>query len=151
MGLDANKEVNKAGEELSKKAGFEMTPDTETAIQTLVAPIVGSVLAASLAAAAVDLIAKLVVTNVKESDVSGDRDLKPTEQKTAVSKSEAAASETEGKLSKDGVSGQDGSIKANETEAKASTGEATAAEAGAQAMRTKAGAADIETKALKMT
>ena len=43
------------------------------------------------------------------------------------------------------------SIRAAETEAKASTGEATAAEAGAQAVRTKAGASDIEVKALKIT
>ena len=36
-------------------------------------------------------------------------------------------------------------------EAKAATGEATAAESGAQAVRTKAGASDIEVKALKIT
>ena len=34
MGLDGKEEANKAGDELAKKAGFEMTPDTTTAIQT---------------------------------------------------------------------------------------------------------------------
>jgi hypothetical protein len=37
------------------------------------------------------------------------------------------------------------------TDAAASNGEATAMDGGATAARTKAGAADIETKALKMT
>ncbi|MBO4520673.1 MAG: hypothetical protein J5787_05650 [Alphaproteobacteria bacterium] len=131
--------------------GSSLDDNTQKKIKDLITPIITSMGAAALTAAAVAVISELVVTNVKEEDVTGDRNLKPTEQDTTVSKSEAAASETEGKLSKDGVSAQDGNIKAAETEAKASTGEATAAESGAQAVRTKAGASDIEVKALKIT
>ena len=128
-----------------------ITPETEKMIQDIVRPVITSVTAAGVVAAAVAVISKLVVTNVEESDLTGDKKMKPTDDDMAVSKVETAASETEGKLSKDGVSAQDGSIKAAETEAKAATGEATAAESGAQALRTKAGASDIEVKALKMT
>ena len=132
-------------------AGSSLDDNTQNKIKELITPIITSMGAAALTAAAVAVISELVVTNVKEEDVTGDRNVKPTEQDTTVSKTEAAASETEGKLSKDGVSAQDGNIKAAETEAKASTGEATAAESGAQAVRTKAGASDIEVKALKIT
>ena len=132
-------------------AGSSLDDNTQNKIKELITPIITSMGAAALTAAAVAIVSELVVTNVKEEDVTGDRNLKPTEQDTTVSKSEAAASETEGKLSKDGVSAQDGNIKAAETEAKATTGEATAAESGAQAVRTKAGASDIEVKALKIT
>jgi hypothetical protein len=45
----------------------------------------------------------------------------------------------------------DGAVKASETEARAATEEATAADSGASALRTKAGASDIEVKALIMT
>ena len=149
--VDVNAESGKMAKELADKTGISLDDDTQKAIKEIVTPLITSMGAMAITAAAVAVISKLVVTNVKESDLTGDRKVKPTEQETTVSKSEAAASETEGKLSKDGVSAQDGNIKAAETEAKASTGEATAAESGAQAVRTKAGASDIEVKALKMT
>lgn len=128
-----------------------MTPETEKSIQDVVRPLIKSFAVTGAVAAASAILAKLLVTNVKESDLTGDKELKPTEDETTISKVETAASETEGKLAKDGVSAQDASVKALETEAKAATGEATAAESGAQALRTKAGASDIEVKALKMT
>lgn len=128
-----------------------ISPETEKAIQEVVKPIVMSVGAFALAAAVGAVVSKLVVTNAKESGLTGDKEMKPTEDTMAVSKVETAATETEGQLSKDGVSAQEGSVKAAETEAKAAAGEATAAESGATALRTKAGASDIEAKALKIT
>ena len=93
----------------------------------------------------------LMALNFQDKNISGNKSMTPTDDEVAINKTEAGASETEGKLAKDGVSAQEGSVKASETEAKASTMDATAAEAGAQAVRTKAGASDIEVKALKMT
>ena len=146
--MDINDEIKKKAQETT---GSSLDPETEERIKKLVTPLITSIGAGAVTGIAAAVISKLIVTNVKESDVSGDKNLKPTEAETTVSKSETAASETEGKLSKDGVSAQQGDIKANETEAKASTAEATAAENGAQAVRTKAGASDIEAKALKIT
>ena len=127
----------------------KISPDTEKAIQEVVRPIVMSAGAFALVAAVGAVISKLVVTNIKESGLTGDKEMKPTEDTMTVSKVETAATETEGQLSKDGVAAQDGSVKAAENEAKAATGEA--AESGATALRTKAGASDIEAKALKIT
>ena len=128
-----------------------LSAEEKEEIEGAVTPIITSVATTVAVGAITEVVKALASTNYHQQDLRGDTNLKPTEQEVTVSKSEAAASETEGKLSKDGVSAQDGNIKASETEAKASTGEATAAEAGAQALRTKAGATDIETKALKIT
>jgi hypothetical protein len=93
----------------------------------------------------------LMAMNFQDKNISGNKAMTPSEEEVAINKTEVGASETEGKLSKDGLAAQEGTVKASETEAKASTADATAAEAGAQAVRTKAGASDIEVKALKMT
>ena len=93
----------------------------------------------------------LMALNFQDKNISGNKSMTPSEEEVAVNKTDVGASETEGKLSKDGLAAQEGTVKASETEAKASTTDATAAEAGAQAVRTKAGASDIEVKALKMT
>lgn len=93
----------------------------------------------------------LMALNFQDKNISGNKAMTPSEEEVAINKTEVGASETEGKLSKDGLAAQEGTVKASETEAKAATTDATAAEAGAQAVRTKAGASDIEVKALKMT
>ena len=93
----------------------------------------------------------LMALNFQDKNISGNKSMTPSEEDVAINKTDVGASETEGKLSKDGLSAQEATVKASETEAKASTTDATAAEAGAQAVRTKAGASDIEVKALKMT
>ena len=128
-----------------------LDPTTKAAIEAAVTPIATMATTTMLTAALKQGIKMLSTTNYKNSNLTGDTNMKPSEKNVAISKAETAASEAEGKLAKDGVSAQDGNIKAAETEAKASTGEATAAEAGAQAVRTKAGASDIEVKALKIT
>ncbi|MCQ2914190.1 MAG: hypothetical protein MJ247_03240 [Alphaproteobacteria bacterium] len=125
--------------------------DDKLVIKAVVEPIIDTVGIELLTAAVNAGIKKLSATNVEESDLSGKRDLKPSEQEVTISKTETAASETEGKLSKDGVSAQHGDIEASETTAVAQGAEATALESGAQAVRTKAGASDIEAKALKIT
>ena len=128
-----------------------LSADEKAEIKDAVTPIITSATTTIAVGFITDVVKLLTTTNYDQKDLRGNTSLSPTEQDVTVSKSEAAGSETEGKLAKDGVSAQDGSIKANETEAKASTGEATAAEAGAQALRTKAGASDIEAKLLKIT
>ena len=128
-----------------------LSADEKEEIKDAVTPLITSVATSVTVGAIKEVVKLLTTTNYDQRDLRGKTSLSPTEQNVAVSKSEATGAETEGKLAKDGVSAQDGSIKANETEAKASTGEATAAEAGAQALRTKAGASDIEAKLLKIT
>jgi hypothetical protein len=128
-----------------------LSKESQETIKELVTPIVTSTLSVALVGAAMTILSKVVVTNFKESGLTGDTELKPTDNETTISKAEVAGSEAEGKLAQDKVAGTEGEVKANETEARALTGEATAAESGASALRTKAGASDIETKALKMT
>ena len=130
-----------------------MALDEETTkqVKEVVGPIVKSALAAALVGAAAAAITKLTVTNYKRSGLTGDTEMKPTEDEVAISKVESSASGTDASLSKDEVTGVDGDLSAAQTEAAAATGEATALESGATAARTKAGAADIETKGLKMT
>lgn len=95
-------------------------------------------------------VAMVTATNQHHSDVTGDHDIHPTKQETELQKNETTASSTDESMAHDDVSAQKGEVDAAETEGKAATGEATAAESGASAVRTKAGASDIETKALKM-
>lgn len=130
-----------------------MDEDTEKIVADVVkgvAPVIGSALATAVVGEVLEKLSELVVSNVNESDMSGDKEVHPTKEDSSLQKGEANADRNNAALAKDEVSAQSGSIDAAETEAKASTSEATAAEAGASAVRTKAGASDIETKALKM-
>ena len=130
-----------------------MDEDTEKIVADVVkgvAPVIGSALATAVVGEVLEKLSELVVSNVNESDMSGDKEVHPTKEDSSLQKGEANADRNSAALAKDEVSAQSGSIDAAETEAKASTSEATAAEAGASAVRTKAGASDIETKALKM-
>jgi hypothetical protein len=120
-------------------------------IQKAVGPLVGSAVAAMAMAAGVALIEKLLVTNVHESNLTGDKELHPTNDEASLSKVETSAKDTDASLAKDEATAKDGDLSAMRTDAAASNGEATALDGGATAARTKAGAADIETKALKMT
>ena len=130
-----------------------MDEDTEKIVADVVkgvAPVIGSALATAVVGEVLEKLSELVVSNVNESDMSGDKEMHPTKDDASIQKGEANADRNNAALAKDEVSAQSGSIDAAETEARASTSEATAAEAGASAVRTKAGASDIETKALKM-
>jgi hypothetical protein len=133
------------------EANMKLDKDTATIIEELTKPIVTSIAVGAAVAFAAALITELVVTNYKNNSLAGDKEVKATEDGAALNKSEVAGKETEGKLKQDKVAGANGDIKANQLEGKLSTGEATAAESGASALRSKAGASDIETKALKMT
>ena len=128
-----------------------LSADEKKEIKDAVTPIITSATTTIAVGFITDVVKLLTTTNYDQKDLRGNTSLSPTEQDVTVSKAEASGAETEGQLAKDSVSAQEGSVKANETEAKASAGEATAAEAGAQALRTKAGASDIEAKALKIT
>ena len=128
-----------------------LNDDQKKMIKDTVKPILTSAMTMAVAGAASVIIKKLTVTNYKESTLTGDKEMKPTEDEVAISKAESSASGVDASLSKDEVTGVDGDLSAAQTEAVAATGEATALETGAAAARTKAGAADIETKALKMT
>jgi hypothetical protein len=130
---------------------MELTNDLKKEILKEVGPIIGSAAAAGIVAAAGSALMGMMAINYHSSTMTGDTSIKPTDDETTISKVEAAASETEGKIAQDKVAAVEGEVKASETEARASTGEATALESGASALRTKAGATDIETKALKMT
>ena len=128
-----------------------MDKETQESIEEAVGIIAGSALAMGLVAAASKIVASLVVTDVEEKNLTGTKELHPTQDSTTASKADIAASEKEGKIDQKGVAAQSGEVKASNTDAAAQTGEAKAADSGASALRTKAGASDIETKALKMT
>jgi hypothetical protein len=115
-----------------------------------VMPLIASFGTAALVAAAAAIFTKLSAINFKSSSMAGDKQMKPTDDDVSISKSETAGAEAEGKLAQDKVAGANGEVKAAETEARVQTGEVTASDGGVSALRTKAGATDIETKALKM-
>ena len=125
--------------------------ETKDKIKAAVGPLVLSLGTGALFSAAAEIIKALVVTNVKESNLTGDSEMKPTGNDATVNKVETSAKDTDASLAKDEVKAKDGDLSATSTDAKALTTEATAVDSGAAAARTKAGAADIETKALKMT
>lgn len=128
-----------------------MDKELEAKLTAALTPIIASAATTALVAGAMAAIEALVVTNYHKSDLTGDTEMHPTKDETTISQSETAATSTEGKLSKDEVNAQNGDVKASNMDAVATDSEATALEEGASAVRTKAGASDIETKALKMT
>jgi len=128
-----------------------MDAETEKMIKEAVAPIVGSAMAAAVVGAATAILMKLAVTNIHESDITGEKEMHPTKDEVDMSKVEATAKDTDASLAKDTMAAKDGDLSAAKTDATAMDTEATALDSGATAARTKAGAADIETKAFKMT
>jgi hypothetical protein len=139
-----------------QNGGFEMPDvanDKKTAdmVTGMVTPIIATVGVSALVATATALISKLVVTNFKEKDLTGDKEMHPTKDEVNASKVEADLKDTDAAVGKDEVTAKDGDLSAMRTDAAAGDTEAKALEGGASAARTKAGAADIETKGLKMT
>jgi hypothetical protein len=129
-----------------------MDKETQDAIDAVVTPLVESAAAFAVAAAAAVIAANIFApTNMHTKGIIGDKELHPTVTATNLSESNVAVSSAEGKLSHDEVHAQQGEVKASTLDATAQDGEATALESGASAVRTKAGATDIEMKALKMT
>jgi hypothetical protein len=130
---------------------MELDQEMKDGIKEEIGPIIGSAVAAGLVAAAGMALLSMSATNYKSSDLTGDKEIHPTQSNTSASKVETSAKDTDASLAKDEATAKDGDLSANRTDAAASSGGATAAESGATAARTKAGAADIETKSLKMT
>jgi hypothetical protein len=125
--------------------------ETEEEVKNAVSPQLISVGATYGAALVGGAIAALIAVNYKSRTMAGDNGVHPTNNETGISTVKTSGVETDGALALDTVEGANGNVKASETEALAVTGEATALDSGASALRTKAGASDIETKALKMT
>ena len=136
----------------AEKMGIKMEVDAGMQKQILekTKPLIIA-MSTALLVAGVGAILLHVGVNIKSSTMKGDSNIAPTEDKTVASKLEVAAKDTDASLAKDEVKAKSGDLSAVNTDAMATTGEATALESGATAARTKAGAADIETKALKMT
>jgi len=125
--------------------------DIQNLVTSMAMPMITSAAMTALVGGAMALISQLVVTNFKESDVTGDKGMHPTTDEANMSKVDAGAQSTDGALMKDKVSGMDGDVAGNKNEAGLMADEASAMDMGATAVRTKAGASDIETKLLKMT
>ncbi|MDR3356764.1 MAG: hypothetical protein LBO04_06205 [Spirochaetaceae bacterium] len=130
---------------------MEVDDDLKAQILAAVGPSIAAPLAGALVAAAGAALLDLITTNHESDTPFGKQELHPTGEDTTMADSEVTGAATEGTMAKDEVSAANGEVKAAETEARATTGEATALTGGAAAVRTKAGASDIEVKALKMT
>lgn len=129
-----------------------MDQETQNLIEAIVTPIAMTAVAFGVTAAAAVIASNVIVpTNMSSSGLTGDVNMHPTVQETNISESNVAVNSTEGKVSHDQVNARQGEVKASTMDATAQDSEATANEAGASAVRTKAGASDIEAKALKMT
>ncbi|SFS73321.1 hypothetical protein SAMN02910357_01548 [Succinivibrio dextrinosolvens] len=92
----------------------------------------------------------LAASNIKESDPSGDRESKPTDDQAVLDEKKAEGNSNEGSLAKDDVKAQGGEVAATQTNAEANQNQAKALDTGAKALQTSAGATEIATKALKM-
>ncbi len=92
----------------------------------------------------------LISSNIKESDPSGDRQSKPTDDSAVLDEKKAEGNSNEGSLAKDDVKAQGGEVAASQTDAEANKNRAKALESEAKALQTSAGATEIATKALKM-
>ncbi len=111
--------------------------------------VAGSVAMGAMMIAAEKAIEVLTASNWKESDVSGNRQATPTEDKAALDKKEADGNSNEGALAKNDVKAQSGEVNASATEANANDNQAVALNTDAKAVKTAAGATEIATKALK--
>ena len=89
-------------------------------------------------------------SNIKESDLSGDRESRPMDDSAVLDEKKAEGNSNEGSLAKDDVKAQGCEVAASQTDAEANQNKAKALEAGAKALPTSAGATEIATKALKM-
>ena len=76
---------------------MEIDENTKQAIQKVVRPLITSAVAFAAVGAVTAAVSKMLVTNVKESGLTGDKEMKPTDDDMTVSKVETAASETEGR------------------------------------------------------
>jgi hypothetical protein len=128
-----------------------LDPQLEEAVKNAVGPQLVTAAAVYGAAIVAGGIAAMIGINYKSSTMAGDVGIHPTNNDTSISKVETSAAAADGKIAQDTLAGVNGELKASETEARALTSEATAVTSGAAALRTKAGASDIEVKALKMT
>ena len=129
---------------------MSLSNEQKDGLKEAFAPLIGGVVASAAVIAAATAISKLLVTNVEEKTVTGDKELKPTDSETTVHKSEVSGAETEGKVAKEGVDGTNGKLEANETEGIAATEEATASKTGAKALKTEAGAMQVKTKGMEI-
>jgi hypothetical protein len=125
--------------------------ETQETIAELVTPIITSALTAALVAGAMAIISKLVVTNFKESGLTGDKELKPTDSETTISKAELASAEGEGKLTQNRVAGDESELEANVTKGQAFTGSMTAADTDAFGLTASTASSDVEIASMKMT
>ncbi len=111
--------------------------------------IASSVFMGAMVMAAEKALEVLTSTNWKESDVSGNRQAAPTEDKAALDKKEADGNSNTGALAKNDVKAQNGEVNASSSQANANDNEAVALNTDAKALKTAAGATEIATKALK--
>jgi hypothetical protein len=99
---------------------------------------------------ATEAIETLVSSNIKESDPTGDRESRPTDDSAVLDEKKAEGNSNEGSLAKDDVKAQGGEVAASQTDAEANKNRAKALESEAKALQTSAGATEIATIALKM-
>jgi len=121
-----------------------------SAIRGAIAGVVASAAVAAAVSWAFSKVASIAATNRMIRDVSGNRQLSPTDDEANLSEKEANGSASKSTLAHDDFDAQKGHVEASSTEAQAANTTASASDSGAVAARTKAGASDIETKALKL-
>ncbi|MBO6258181.1 MAG: hypothetical protein J6M93_02430 [Succinivibrio sp.] len=129
---------------------MKLTEAQKEAIRGEVTSMAVSGGAALIAEAAAGLLKKVVGTNMQESDLSGNKNVAPTEDSAVLDEKKAEGNSNEGALAKDNVKAQGGDLAASQTDAEANQNEAKAMEAGAKAMQTGAGAMEVATKAMKI-
>jgi hypothetical protein len=130
---------------------MELDKKTEHEILELVEPIIKSVAVGAAVATLASVISALIVTNYKSSSLTGDTEMHPTKNDTAINKTEASAKDNDASLAKDEVKAKDGDLSAAQTDAKAMTTDAKAMDSGASAAQPKAGALDVKTKGMVMS
>lgn len=128
-----------------------LTEDEKSEIEAAVTPVLTSVATMAAVGAITAVAKKLMTTNYKREDLTGDTTLRPTSKEVDINKTETAATETSGKLASNEVTAEEGSVNANSNDANALDNKAGALDTTAKGVQNKAGGLQTKVKGLDLS
>ncbi len=129
---------------------MSLTPESKKKITEFAVNVASDVGLTAAFMVAESTIETFTSSNIHESDVSGDRNVQPTQDTAVLDEKKAEGNSNEASGAKDDVRGQQGNVDGSASRVNANENEAKATQTGATALNTNAGATEISTKALKM-
>ena len=129
----------------AKTANLRDKPVLFIVLPMILGPAVGFIVGAVAAV----LIKKILITNRRVSDLSGDTVMRATENDTTINRSETSAHESEASLSIDEVTGQNGELEASGTKGSANNNGVGALNTEGKAVETEGGGLNASTQVLQ--